>query len=148
MGTYTQILYQIVFSTYKRERTLNKNNRPKLFADIYGILKNKNCFVHQINGVEDHIHILTHVHPTLSVSSLIKDIKLGSNNYIKRHQIFPDFKGWQDGYGAFSYSISSKDNLIRYIKNQEIHHQSISFEDELKELLKEHQIEFDEKYLF
>jgi len=97
--------------------------------------------------MEDHIHILTHVHPTLAVSSLIKDIKLSSNKFIKAEKIFPEFGGWQDGYGGFTESIKAKDRLINYIKNQEEHHKKVSYIDEYKALLEEYEIVFDPKYL-
>ncbi len=147
MSTYTQILYQLVFSTKRRERTLTKENRPELFKYIWGILKNKKCHLYRLNGVEDHIHIVTHVHPTIAVSDLIKDIKLASTDYIKEKRLFPHFGGWQDGYSAFTYSIQAKDSLIEYVKNQEEHHKTKTFKEELIELLKEHGIEYDEKYL-
>ncbi len=147
MSTYTQILYQIVFSTKNRERTLISAHRKELFKYIWGILQNKKCHLYQMNGVEDHIHILTHLHPSVALSDLIKDIKLASSKFIKEQNIFPDFKGWQDGYGAFTYSIDRKDILINYIKNQEEHHRVKSFREEYTELLKEHGIEFEEKYL-
>ena len=72
---------------------------------------------------------------------------MASSGFIKNENIFPDFNGWQDGYGAFTYSISAKDNLIEYVKNQKKHHQIVSFRDEYISLLKEHGIEFEEKYL-
>ena len=147
MSNYTQIMYQIVFSTKYRERTLVKEERPELFKDIWGILKNKKCHLYRINGVEDHIHIVTSVHPTVALSNLIKDIKLGSTSFIKEKGIFPQFGGWQDGYSAFTYHISAKDNLIEYVKNQEEHHKTKTFKEELIELLKEHGVEYDEKYL-
>jgi len=147
MSTYTQILYQFVFSTKSRTRTLSKENREKLFRYIWGLLQNPKCHLYQINGVEDHIHIVTHVHPTISVSSLIKDIKLASTKFIKQENLFPHFTGWQDGYAAFTYSIGDKDRLIEYAKNQEEHHKRKSFKEELIELLQEHQITFEEKYL-
>jgi len=147
MSTYTQILYQIVFSTYKREKTLTKENRKELYQYIWGILKNKNCHLYRMNGIEDHIHIVTHIHPSISLASLVKDIKLASSGYIKSHNLFPDFNSWQNGYGGFTYSFKDKDNLIEYVKNQEEHHKIVTFRDELVELLKEHGIEFDEKYL-
>ncbi len=147
MSTYTQILYQIVFGTYNNERTLIESGQENLYKYIWGILKNKKCHVYRIGGVEDHIHIVTHVHPTVAVAYLIKDIKLASSDYIKAENIFPGFNGWQDGYGAFSYSISAKDNLIEYVKNQKEHHRKVSFRDEYVSLLKENAIEFNEKYL-
>ncbi len=147
MSTYTQIIYQIVFSTKHREQTLTKNNRDTLFKYIWGLLKNKQCHLYRINGVEDHLHIVTHLHPTVSLSSLVKDIKVSSSLYIKEQNLFKHFTNWQEGYGAFTYSIKEKDRLIEYVKNQEVHHSSKSFKEEYIELLKEHQIEFDEKYL-
>lgn len=147
MSTYTQILYQIVFSTKRRERTLQKDNRAELFKYMWGILKNKKCHLYRINGVEDHIHIVTHIHPTIALANLIKDIKLASSAFIKEKNLFPNFDGWQEGYSAFTYSIKEKDYLIEYVKNQEEHHKTITFKEELIELLKEHGVEFDEKYL-
>ncbi|HSO89110.1 MAG TPA: IS200/IS605 family transposase [Draconibacterium sp.] len=147
MSTYTQILYQIVFSTKNREQTLIKPYRDELYKYIWGVLKNKNCHLYRIGGVTDHVHIVTHIHPSISLASLVKDIKLASSGYIKSHNLFPDFNGWQNGYGGFTYSFKDKDKLIEYVKNQEEHHKIVTFRDELIELLKEHGIEFDEKYL-
>lgn len=147
MSTYTQILYQIVFSTKHRQHTLDKKNREELFKYIWGILKNKNCHLYQVGGVDDHLHIVTHLHPSIALATLVKDLKLGSTDYIKSRNLFPNFSGWQEGYGAFTYAIKAKDNLIEYVKNQERHHQKTSFIEEYKQLLKEHKIEYDEKYL-
>ncbi|MCX7929020.1 MAG: IS200/IS605 family transposase [Patescibacteria group bacterium] len=147
MSTYTQILYQVVFSTKHREKTLTKENRRELFKDIWGILKNKNCHLYQIGGVEDHLHIITSIHPSVSLASLVKDIKLGSTSFIKEKKIFEHFNGWQDGYAAFTYSIDAKNNLIEYVKNQEAHHQKKTFKQELIELFKEHGIAYEDKYL-
>ncbi len=147
MSTYTQIIYQIVFSTKHRERTMIKQDRPKLFMYIAGLLKKKNCHLYCINGVEDHLHIVTHLHPSMALANLVKDIKLSTITLIREAAIFPNFGGWQDGYGAFTYHIDSKDNLVEYVKRQEEHHRCKTFVVEYKELLKEHTIEFDERYL-
>ena len=147
MSTYTQILYQIVFSTKSREQTLHKEKRQELFQYIWGILKNKKCHLYRLNGVEDHLHIVTHLHPTVALADLVKDIKVASSAYIKTQRLFEYFDGWQDGYAAFTYSIEAKDNLIEYVKNQEEHHKTKTFREELVELLKEHGVEYDEKYL-
>ena len=147
MSAYTQILYQIVFATRARERALAPNNRPQLFKYIWGILQNNKCHLYRINGVDDHIHILTHLHPTVALSDLVKGIKVASSDFIKENNLFDNFNAWQEGYGAFTYSISAKDNLIEYIKNQEEHHKKFSFRDEYVQLLMEHNIEFNEKYL-
>ena len=147
MSTYTQILYQIVFSTKYREETLDAENRNELFKYISGILENNNCHLYQIGGVADHLHIVTHLHPTVALSDLIKDIKLASSKYIKSNNLFPKFHSWQNGYGAFTYSIEAKKNLINYVLNQEEHHRKETFINEYKELLQKHKIEFNEKYL-
>ena len=147
MRTYTQILYQIVYSTKYRKKTLKPENRATLFKYLCGILKNKNCFLYQINGVEDHIHFLISLHPSISLASLVKDLKLGASSFISETDLFENFGGWQDGYSAFTYSIKEKERLVKYIKSQEQHHQKKSFREELIDLLHEHGIEFDEKYL-
>ncbi len=94
MSTYTQTLYQIVFSTKYREKTLHQKKRPELFKYIWGILKNKNCHLHRINGVEDHIHIVASLHSSVALATLVKDIKLGSSSFIKEKALFQDFNGW------------------------------------------------------
>jgi putative transposase len=147
MSTYTQILYQIVFSTKKRAPVLVADQRKYLFKYITGILENKKCHLYQINGVEDHIHILTHLHPAIALSDLVKDIKLASSKFIKEKGIFIGFSGWQDGYGAFTYSNDRKDVLINYIKNQEEHHRTKTFREEYIALLEEHGVSYEEKYL-
>lgn len=148
MSTYTQILYQIVFSTKYRAPVLVGENREQLFKYMWGILKNKNCHLYQINGVADHLHILTHLHPSIALSSLIKDIKLASNAFIKEENLFPKFENWQEGYGAFTYSITEKERLIRYIKNQQSHHKEVPFRKEYRRLLEDNGIDFEERYLF
>ena len=147
MSTYTQILYQIIFSTKSREKVLIEENQRKLYSYIYGLLNKKSCHLYRIGGIEDHIHILTSLHPKIALSDLVKDIKLASSDWIKENNIFPEFHAWQKGYGAFTYAIHAKDDLIEYIKNQKAHHRKISFIEEFKQILNEFQIEFDEKYL-
>lgn len=148
MSTHTQIIYQIVYSTKHRENTLIKKNREQLFRYMDGIIKNKNCRTFQINGVENHLHILMKMHPTICLSDFIKEMKISTHNMIKDKNLFPLFTGWQGGYGAFTYSNEALPNLIRYIKNQELHHGEVSFEDEYIGLLDEHGIEYDPRYVF
>lgn len=126
---------------------LQEAGRPQLYKYIWGILKNNKCHLYRINGVEDHLHIVTDLHPTVALAGLIKDIKIASNKHIAEKALFPRFKGWQTGYSAFTYNFKEKQRLIEYVKNQEIHHQHMSFREELIMLLNEHGIEFDEKYL-
>ena len=96
MSTYTQILYQIVFSTKGREQVLEKENRQALFKYIWGILNKSNCHLYRINGVEDHLHIITHIHPSVALADLVKNIKIASSGFIRDNGIFKSFPGWQD----------------------------------------------------
>ncbi|MBK8267374.1 MAG: IS200/IS605 family transposase [Planctomycetes bacterium] len=147
MSTYTQIIYHIVFSTKNRRPTLVADRREDLFRYIWGIIKNNHGHLYRINGIEDHLHILTSLHPTICLADLVKDIKTESSKWIKENNIFSDFDYWQDGYAAFTHSSEQKSPLIEYIKNQQEHHRVLSFEDELKRILQEAGVEYDPKYL-
>ena len=126
---------------------LRQERREELFRYIWGIIKNNKSHLYRINGVEDHLHILTGLHPTVALSDFIKAIKVASNAWIKENRAFARFTNWQDSYGAFTHSHNEKDRLIEYIKGQEEHHKKESFRDESRRLLTEAGIEFDEKYL-
>ena len=147
MSSYRQIFYQIVFSTKYRKLAITEAYCEELYKYIWGVIKNKNCKLYRINGTEDHIHIFSDLHPSVSLSDYIKDVKVASSLWMKESGKFPAFEGWQNGYGAFTYSIKEKDKLIDYIKNQKEHHKSENFYDEYRRLLAENGIEFDEKYL-
>jgi len=147
MSTYTEILYQVVFAPKKRRPVLLKKNRDKLYRYFWGIFERRKCILYAVGGVEDHVHFIFYLHPSVALSSLIKEVKLASHKYIKEEELFPDFDSWQIGYSAFSYSPKAKKNLINYVKNQESHHKKESSRQELKRLLKENNISYDEKYL-
>lgn len=147
MSTYTQILYHIVFSTKNRAPVLAVENRKELYRYIWGILSQKKCHLYRIGGVEDHLHIIMHLHPEIALSQLIKDIKIASSKHIKKNGLFDHFGSWQQGYGAFTHSYKEKDKLINYVKNQEDHHKIKTFKEEYVELLLENKIEFKNEYL-
>jgi putative transposase len=147
MSSYRQIFYQIVFATKNREAVIGEQHCEELYKYIWGVINNKKCKLYRINGVEDHIHIFSDLHPSVTLADYIKDIKVASSIWMKESGLFPDFKGWQEGYGAFTYSVREKDKIIEYVKNQKEHHKTEDFFDEYKMLLQEHGIEFDEKYL-
>jgi len=145
--SYRQIFYHIIFGTKHREPTIAENHCEELYKYIWGIIKNNKCKLYRINGVADHIHIFSDLHPSVALADYIKDIKVASSIWMKASGMFPKFIGWQDKYAAITYSIKEKDIIINYIKNQKEHHKTESFYDELKRLLIENDIEFDEKYL-
>lgn len=147
MSTYTQIYYHIVFSTKDRQPVLRPSRREDLFRYVWGIIKNHDGHLYRINGVDDHVHILSDLHPRVCLADLAKAIKTGSPKWIKDNGVFPDSGHWQDGYGALTLSHSDRDAVIEYVKQQEEHHKRTSFADEYRELLKRAGIEFDERYL-
>jgi putative transposase len=147
MSSYRQILYQIVFRTKSNKPTLSEEHCEELYKYIWGIINNHNCKLYRINGVEDHIHIVCDLHPSVALADLLKDIKVATNLWIKKSGKFKYFENWSEGYGAFTYSFKEKDRLIEYVKSQKEHHKKNNFKDEYKKLLIEHEIEFDEKYI-
>ncbi len=146
MSSYHQILYHIVFRTKDSLKTLNLKNSEELYKYIWGIVKGKNCVLYRINGMEDHIHILSDLHPSIALADYVRDLKTASSIWIKTSGKFQNFNGWADGYAAFTYAYRDKETITNYIKNQREHHLTISFEEELRKLLIEHEIEINEKY--
>jgi len=148
MSTYTQILYQIVYGGKNYTSFLNEENEDILYAYMAGILRNKKCFPYIIGGHKNHIHLITSLHPTIALADLVKDVKTGSNMFMKeRKKEFNQFTDWQVGYGAFTYDISHKESLIEYVKGQKNHHKELIFREELIGLLEEFGIKYDERFL-
>jgi REP element-mobilizing transposase RayT len=146
MSSYRQHLYHIVTRTKNNLPTIKQEYSDKLFAYITSIIKNKKSFLYRINGVQDHIHILTDIHPSIAPADFVKDIKVYSSLWIKKSGLHPRFEGWTEGYASLTCSFGDLERLISYVKNQQNHHQKESFEDEYRRLLKEAGIEIDERY--
>jgi REP element-mobilizing transposase RayT len=144
----TKIVIHVVYGTKNREQFLSKNIRAKLYAYTVGILDNQHCITLAINGVEDHVHLLVNVSKNIAVSKMVEEIKKGTSRWLKAQGTAFNGFSWQGGYGAFSVSESQIPKVIEYINNQDQHHQKLSFQDELRMLLKKHRIEFDEQYLW
>ena len=147
MASYRQILYHITFHTQNSSNVLYNNGNDELFRYIWGVMKNKNCKLYRINGVENHIHIICDLHPSIALANLVKDIKVSTSIWIKEKRIYPLFSNWAESYGAFTLSIREKDTIIKYVMNQQQHHKKETFRDEFMRLLKENNVDFDEKYL-
>jgi len=144
MSAYRQILYHLVFRTKGSERTINQKHSTDLYKYIWGIIKNKKCVLFRINGMEDHIHILSDLHPSVALADYIKEIKVSSSKWIKESGLFSGFRGRGIKYCAFTYSYKERDTIINYIKNQQEHHKQESFQEEIKRLFKEQGIDSDE----
>jgi REP element-mobilizing transposase RayT len=147
-NTYTQIYIHAVFCVQDRYCLISKTWKDELFKYMTGIIQNNGHKLIAINGVADHIHILIGMKPSQSLSDLFQDIKGDSSKWINHKRIIRGRFSWQEGFGAFSYSKSQIDNVVKYINNQENHHRKRQFIDEYKELLKKFDINFDDRYLF
>ena len=143
--TYAQNVVHVVFSTKDRKKVMDREFRPRLWAYIAGICANLGIYVHSVGGTEDHIHLLIQVPPVLALSKAVATIKANSSRWASEEgRKF----AWQQGYGAFSVSVSVMPVVLRYIRNQDEHHKKMDFKAELVALLKKHGIEFDSKYVF
>ena len=146
-NTYSQIYIQIVFAVKGRQNLIQKQNREELQKFITGIITNRKQKMLAIFAMPDHIHILVGLQPNIAISDLVRDIKAGSSKFISDQKWLANKFSWQEGFGAFSYSKSQIDNVVKYILNQEEHHKKKSFKDEYLEFLKKFEIEYKEKYL-
>lgn len=147
-NTYTQIYIHVVFAVQGRHSLLPRQHKEALHKYITGITRNKQQKLITVNSMPDHIHLLIGLKPDMALSDLMRDIKANSSRYINQNRWVRGKFRWQEGFGAFSYSRSQLDTVIRYIDSQELHHAKISFKDEYLDLLEKSQIDYDERYVF
>ena len=147
-NTYTQLYIQIVFSVKGRENLIKESFRDELEKIICGIISKQNCKTYAIYCNPDHTHLFVGIHPTISVSKLMEQVKSGSSNWLNSKQYIVGKFSWQDGYGAFSYSKSHIDKVVKYVLNQSEHHKKQSFRDEYMSFLNKFEMDYDPKYLF
>ena len=143
--TYAQNVVHVVFSTKGRHQTMDSEFRPKLWAYVTGICRKLDVYVHSVGGMEDHLHLLIQIPPVLTLSKAVATIKANSSRWAKDegHKF-----AWQEGYGAFSYSKSQRDTIIKYVMNQEEHHKVKSFKEEYLKMLSDFEVKYEERYLF
>ena len=147
-NTYTQLYIQLVFAVKNRESLIQKEWKEELYQYITGIVQNNGHKMLRINGMPDHVHIFIGYKPTQTIPELVETIKTDSDHFIKR-QRFCKFKfNWQSGYGAFSYSHSQIDAVVKYIINQEAHHRNKTFREEYLDMLQKFDVEYKDEYLF
>lgn len=147
-NNYSQVHLQLVFAVKYREAVIHKSWKENLHKFITRNIESNKHKLLQINSMPDHVHILIGMRPHQSISNLVQDIKVESSKWIKEQKfcLFPF--SWQEGYGVFSYSKSHVDAVIRYIQNQEIHHEKINFLEEYRKLLTVFEIKWEEPYIF
>ena len=147
-NTYTQLNIHVVFAVKGRENILTAAVRPELFKYISGILTRTNQFSLAVNGYKDHVHIFFELNPVNSLSEIVRIVKANSSKWINENRLISGKFSWQEGYGGFSYSRSQRNDVIKYIMNQEEHHQRKTFREEYLNYLKTAEINYNESYVF
>jgi putative transposase len=138
----------IVFSTKNRQRLIGADWSDELYAYMSATIEPTRSVLLCAGGTSDHVHLLISMGREASVAELVRLMKSNSSTWV--HEKFPSLGsfGWQAGYAAFSVSYSQLEQVKAYIRNQADHHRKVSFQDELRALLRKHNIEWDERYIW
>ena len=144
--SHTHLLYHIVYGTKNRLPLISESWESELYKLMGGIVRKHHGIAIEINGMPDHLHMLVRIEPVIAVADFLRQTKAISSGWIRRaHE--PRFR-WQRRYGAFSVSESVSNAVRKYIRNQKEHHKKQTFEDQYKELVRLHRVEFDAKDLW
>lgn len=147
-NTYTQIHIHVVFAVKYRAALLDNSFKHRLYNYIIAIIHRNGHKVLSIGGSSDHIHILFGLRPNESISALIQEVKRDSSLWINHNHLTKCYFQWQNGFGAFAVSKSHVDRVVKYIKNQEIHHQNNTFHKEYIKILDNQGVSYNAEYLF
>ena len=145
--SFSALHCHVVFSTKHRQPQITGNVQPRLFEYIGGILRSNSSSPIAAGGMPDHVHLLISLGRTLAIADAVRLIKTNSSGWIHDELNLRDFQ-WQNGYGAFAVSYSNVDQVKTYLANQEQHHRALSFQDEFREFLRRHNLEWDERYVW
>jgi len=144
----SKVYVHIVFSTKNRQNLIDDNIKEELFEYLGGICKALECYPLRVGGHIDHIHLVCLLSRKVAQMTLIEELKKQSSKWIKtKGHRYSDFF-WQSGYGIFSVNPTEIEIVINYIRNQEVHHRKMSFQDEYRKFLKKYNVEYDEKYVW
>jgi len=145
--SFTNLLYHLIFSTKDRRPIITLDYQPRLYDYIGGIIREVGGTSLGINGIEDHVHVVTKLRPDKALSDVLRVLKCNASGWM--HDVFPSLAefSWQRGYAAFTVSQSNVEEVSRYVAGQKEHHKKISFRDEFIEFLKENYIEYDERFV-
>ena len=141
--TFTNHLYHIVLSAKIRKPVIKPELKRELYQYMCGIARNHRGQILRINGVEDHVHLLAKIQPSIAVSDFVRLIKANSSKWVSKKFSAVSHFGWQDGYSSFTVSESNFDNVANYIEKQEKNHKKLSFSQELEKLLEKHNVEIN-----
>jgi REP element-mobilizing transposase RayT len=147
-NTFTSLHYHVIFSTKNREPWIRADIEARVWSYLGGIARDNDMKALLVGGIENHVHLLLGLPPTLAVSKAIQLLKGGSSPWLKENFSGLGGFGWQDGYGAFTVSKSLVPDVAAYIRGQREHHRVKTFEEEYRAVLEKHEIQYDERYVF
>jgi len=147
-GTYSNLVYHIVFSTKNRYGLITSTLEENLYKYIGGIIREIDGVCLEINGMSDHIHILAKFPPKIALSNALRTIKANSSKWVNESKQGLRKFGWQDGYAAFSVSKSQIRSVQQYVHDQKAHHTQTDFKTEFIELLNKHGVKYDPRYVW
>jgi len=145
--SYTNLLYHVIFSTKDRRPLITPDYEVRLYDYIGGTLRRTGGISLQLNGTEDHVHLLARLRPDRALSDVVRDLKANASGWL--HDVFPTLEDfcWQRGYGAFTVSASHVERVCKYIARQKEHHRRISFRDEFIQFLTANGIDYNERFI-
>ncbi len=145
--SYKLHYFHFIWSTKQRCSQILPIMQMRLYTYLGAITKNHSGKLLEVGGMPDHIHLLIELGNLDNFSHFVRDLKASSSLWV--HKNFPEFKSfaWQEGYGSFTVSYSALEQVKKYIQNQELHHSSMTFEEEYLKFLKLHDVKFDERFV-
>jgi len=147
-NTFSQIYLQFVFAVQNRQCLIAKDHKEELHKYITALVQNRKAKMLAVNCMPDHTHLFVGFKPTILISDFVKEIKIESNGFVNSKNWVRGKFNWQEGYGVFSYSHSHIDAVVKYVLNQEEHHQQKTFKQEYLQMLNKAEIPYEERYLF
>jgi putative transposase len=146
--SFGALYFHLVFSTKNRQPLIDDDLQARLYEYIGGILRAEKSVLLAAGGMPDHVHLLVSLSRELSIAETLRLVKANSSKWI--HETFPDRQhfAWQAGYGAFSVSFSNLPDVKHYLARQAEHHRIRTFQDEFREFLRKHELEWDERYVW
>lgn len=138
--SYCKLIYHLVFPTYRRGNDIPEAYERELYAYMLGVMRNLGAYVFRIGGMPDHVHIIVEIPAKISVSDFVRIVKCSTSAWLKRQEHFPEWKGWAEGYAAFTCLYNNVKTHVAYVMGQKTHHRKASFQEECERLWTEHGI--------
>jgi REP element-mobilizing transposase RayT len=145
--TFANLLTHVIFSTKDRQSLISRDLKPDLLAYLGGIVRELQGECVAANSTPDHVHLLLWLPPVVAMAEAVRVIKTNSSRWVHEKSGRRGF-AWQTGYGAFSVSQSNAGSVVKYIREQEKHHQRVTFQEEFISFLKKNGVPYDERYIW